>query len=92
MTRRISTGKSGRRISPAAIAAWQKGDRLGVYFALKLWPCHVHPFDCDVDAPLPPLDGTVWAEDYGQIVELRREMVRLAGEPPAENKRRTRHD
>jgi hypothetical protein len=92
MTRRISSGKTGRRISPAAIAAWQAGDRNGVYLALGLYPCHVHPFDCDVDEPLPPDDGTIWAQDYWKIVELRREMIRLAGEPPATNKRRARHD
>jgi hypothetical protein len=92
MTKRTSTGRTNRKISPAAIEAWKAGDRQAVYFTLGLRPWHPHVFDVDVDAPCPSDDGTAWSQDYGQIVELRREMIRLAGLPPAENKRRARND
>jgi hypothetical protein len=92
MTKRTPNGRTSRRITPAAIEAWKAGDRQAVYFALQLRPWHPHVFDVDVDAPLPPDDGTAWSQDYGQIVELRKEMIRLGGETPAINKRRSRND
>ena len=85
MTRRTATSRNGRKISPAAVAAWRAGDREGVYFALQLRPWQPHVFDVDENAPLPPDDGSAWSQDYPQIVELRKEMIRLAGPPTTES-------
>ena len=85
MTKRTANSRNGRKISPAAIAAWQAGDRRGVVFALGIRPWQVHPFDVD-GASLPPDYGTAWAQDYPQILELRKEMIRLAGPPPTTEK------
>jgi hypothetical protein len=80
MTKR-TVGRNRQKISVEAIAAWKRGDRMAVYFALGLKPWNEHPFDVREEHTPEPDNGTVWAEDYAQILELRNRMIEIAGEP-----------
>jgi hypothetical protein len=77
-------GERSRRITPAAIAAWQTGDWMGLYRALDLRPWMPHPFDISENETPAENDTTEWAACFPEILDLRLELTRLAGEPPTQ--------
>jgi len=81
MVKRWSAVTKRREVSPEAIRAWQTGDWLGVYKTLQIRPWWPHPLDIR-EGDTPPDDDTGWAEAFPEMLELRRHMIELAGEPP----------
>lgn len=65
-------------IPPEAIEAWRTGDDLALFAALKLPPWHVSPFDANLRHHPEP-DGTAWSETWPRAVELRQELLKMAG-------------
>jgi hypothetical protein len=63
-----------RRATPAAIAAFKAGDRMGLFWALGLKPWQPNPLE--VDGPSPPVwgSGTAWAADWPMMWEIRQEL------------------
>jgi hypothetical protein len=77
-------GERARRISPAAIAAWKAGDGMGLYRALDLRPWMPNPLYIDESDTPAENDSTEWAACFPEMLDLRLELIRAAGEPPTE--------
>jgi hypothetical protein len=86
--RTSSVQKRRSQFSDEAIRAWKAGDRDALYFALGLQPWAPHVLDVREDYT-PPDDGKAWSQDYAEVLELRRELIQVAGEPPATEEEKT---
>lgn len=71
-----------RRITPAAVEAFKAGDFMALHRALGLrpWemsplPLDVTPLGCDPERPPNHPTATLFAQSFGQAVELQRALL-----------------
>jgi len=78
-----------RRISPAAVAAWQAADFCALHSALGLLPWEMSPLPDTItalgvseqNAPLVQGGTNSFDNSYAQALELQRELLAIAGWP-----------
>jgi hypothetical protein len=85
-TRRVPLHRPRRRISQAAVDAWQRGDVWAVHHALGLAPWEYSPVPLAWGAyglPSEPSthQGTALEQSWAKIRKLQLELYALAGEP-----------
>ena len=75
MKRRLAKERTAGRITDAAVAAYRRGDWLGLHRALGLRPWQPSPLDATTDEPpswAAPRDG--WREGWPLARALRAEL------------------
>jgi hypothetical protein len=92
-TRRKSLNRSTRRrLTPAVIDAWKRGDTTAMYVALDLPPWCMTPLPQDrwalgCDPNNPPNYHTMWDASWKEACALQKELYAVAGEPGVEANR-----
>src|SRR3981189_3499008 len=64
-----------QRLTPEVFAAFDAGDDVALFRALKLPPWHASPLDTDLAGPAPYNHEGCWAMTRPDALELRREIL-----------------
>jgi hypothetical protein len=79
--RRKIVPQPAARLTPAAIAAWRKGDYWGLHGALglKIWSMPEWGCDPPVD---PPVAWPACVAEFEHICAMQKQLIEIAGPPP----------